>query len=214
MVGLTNDKGNLKVVLEEEGTGLALDVEGGVAHDAADAGKPIKVGGRARATQIGAVANDDRTDAVFNQYGEQVLAGHNWTSQSQRTEEVDPIDQKNAGETLCALTNIAQNTTDYVYVDMDGYTKIAFQIETSGAAPVDVLTVTCEASCQDDGTAPGSCVYQDVTMDLFGVASVVDANDMWMSDTCAPFKYIRIKYVTSAGGGNDADLTIYSKRLY
>jgi len=30
----------------------------------------------------------------------------------------------------------------------------------------------------------------------------------------APFKYVRVKYTTSAGGGNDADLTVFTKKLY
>lgn len=46
---------------------------GNVAHDAADSGAPIKFGGRARTTEITAVASDDRTDAIFDKVGKQVV---------------------------------------------------------------------------------------------------------------------------------------------
>ena len=46
---------------------------GNIAHDSADSGAPIKFGGRARTTEIAAVATDDRTDAVFDKVGKQVM---------------------------------------------------------------------------------------------------------------------------------------------
>jgi hypothetical protein len=42
---------------------------GGVAHDGADSGNPVKVGGRARSSEIAAVANDDRSDLVTDLVG-------------------------------------------------------------------------------------------------------------------------------------------------
>lgn len=185
-----------------------------VAHDAVDSGNPLKVGGRAASAQIAAVAAADRTDAIFNLYGEQVIAGYNWANGKIGTEETDPISAHHSEETLIDVTNITTNTTTYAYFDMDGYRNFSLQIETSGAAPTDVLTVTFEATNQDDGTAQESCTYQDVTNDLFGVASAVDTDDWWMADSSVDFKYGRVKYVTSNGGGGDADLTVYFKKLY
>ena len=46
---------------------------GGVAHDGADSGSPVKVGGRARTSDIAAVASDDRTDMVADTLGRQVV---------------------------------------------------------------------------------------------------------------------------------------------
>jgi len=112
------------------------------------------------------------------------------------------------------LTNIAETTTAYAYLDMAGYRGFSIQGETSGATPTDVLTVTIEGTNQDDGTAPASCAYQDVTNALFGVASWVDTDFFAVADTLQSFKYIRVKYVTSTGGGNDADLTVYTKKTY
>jgi hypothetical protein len=44
-----------------------------VAHDSADAGNPVKVGGRARTTDITAVASDDRVDAIYDALGKQIV---------------------------------------------------------------------------------------------------------------------------------------------
>lgn len=46
---------------------------GTVAHDGADSGNPIKTGGRARSSEIAAVANDDRTDFVADLTGKQIV---------------------------------------------------------------------------------------------------------------------------------------------
>lgn len=57
-----------------DSTGKQLVVPtGNVAHDAADAGSPVKVGGRAVNAEITAVANNDRTDAVFDLTGKQIV---------------------------------------------------------------------------------------------------------------------------------------------
>lgn len=49
-------------------------VQGSVAHDAADAGNPHKVGGKARTSDPGVVAANDRVDAQFDTIGRQVVA--------------------------------------------------------------------------------------------------------------------------------------------
>lgn len=46
---------------------------GNVAHDAVDSGAPIKTGGRARTSEITAVANDDRVDSVHDSTGKQIV---------------------------------------------------------------------------------------------------------------------------------------------
>jgi hypothetical protein len=45
---------------------------GDVAHDSADSGNPIKIGGKARQTNPTAVADGDRVDAMFDDVGRQV----------------------------------------------------------------------------------------------------------------------------------------------
>jgi hypothetical protein len=135
-------------------------------------------------------------------------------TQANKSAEVNPLNRQYVPATLLALTNIAQTTTGYGYIDMSGVRYLGIQGETSGATPTDVLTVTLEATMQDDGTAAASCTYQDVTTAITGSASFVDTDFMALIDTPLPVKYLRVKYVTSTGGGNDVDLTVYTKKLY
>lgn len=46
---------------------------GTVAHDGVDSGAPIKVGGRARSSEITAVASDDRSDFITDLVGKQII---------------------------------------------------------------------------------------------------------------------------------------------
>ena len=46
---------------------------GDVAHDAADAGNPVKIGGKAETTAPAAVADGDRVNAWFDEYGRLVV---------------------------------------------------------------------------------------------------------------------------------------------
>jgi len=52
-----------------------LNIQGGVAHDAVDAGNPTKLGGRAQepTAQPDEVANDDRVDALFDRAGRSAI---------------------------------------------------------------------------------------------------------------------------------------------
>lgn len=136
------------------------------------------------------------------------------TTESDKVLESSPVSAHHVESTLLELTNIAQNTTAYGYIDMDGYRYLGIQGLTSGAAPTDILTVTVEATIQDDGTAQASCTYTDVTTSWFGVASAIDNDFYWMTSVPVIAKYVRVKYTTSAGGGNDCDLTVYVKKMF
>ena len=48
----------------------ALIIEGDEAHDAADAGSPVKIGGKASTSLPTAVSNADRVNTYHNEYGE------------------------------------------------------------------------------------------------------------------------------------------------
>jgi hypothetical protein len=186
--------------------------QGYVAHDSVDSGNPIKMGGRARSSQLTAVASNDRADLITNLYGEQVIAGFDWTAQAIRSSEIDPISSHHVEETLAVVTN-GTDGTYYYYVDMDGFTKLGVQLVISGGSGT--VTTTVEGTLQDDGTAPASCTYVDVTTDLFGVASLT-ASDILVDDgeATSAFKYLRIKIVAATGGANDGDWTIWSKKVY
>ena len=156
------------------------------------------------------VDSDDYGVVKINEDRQQEMAGYSSTSNSQRTSEVDGLDQKYAYEET-ELTNITTDTTGYIYFDMDGVKNIGIQTEVTNGT--DTLTYTLEATNQNDGTAQTDCTYQDVTSDLTGSASF-PASDFHLIDTPLPVKYLRLKYVTSNNSGNDCDLTVYSKKLY
>lgn len=55
------------------GASVTATSVGNVAHDAADSGNPVKVGGKAETTVPAAVADGDRVDAWFDEYGRLVV---------------------------------------------------------------------------------------------------------------------------------------------
>jgi len=147
--------------------------------------------------------------------------GYDTGTDSIKSYEVAPLSSQHAEETLINASNITTNTTTYAYIDMDGYRYLSLQGVTSGAAPTDVLTVTVEATNQDDGTVAASCSYSDITALLYdaatgaiGTVSWADTNFMATFPVPYGFKYVRVKYVTSNGAGNDADLVVYDKKMF
>ena len=68
---------NADVVTAEQATAANLNAQavGNVANDVADAGNPIKTGGRARTTAITAVATDDRVDQIMSTTGGALVSG-------------------------------------------------------------------------------------------------------------------------------------------
>lgn len=197
-------------------------VIGSKQHDQADtaADAPVKTGSIAKSTQQTAVADGDRVNDVANLYGEKVIAGHTWATESNRAEEIDPISQHYAYETIADETDYTEAgppDTLYYYVDMAGYSKAGFQLELDCDAGT--VTATIEGTLMADGTAPASCTYQDITNDTFGVASLVaaaaPASDMWIdyAGVLGLFKYVRIVIVSNTGD-DSGDWQIYAKKMY
>lgn len=52
-------------------SGIETEVKGDVAHDSADSGNPVKIGGKGNAAKPGAVTESDRVNASFDLYGSQ-----------------------------------------------------------------------------------------------------------------------------------------------
>jgi len=123
-------------------------------------------------------------------------------------------------DTPTVLSNIAANTTGYVYFDTSTYRYGSLQITTGGDLLTDSITLTLEAT-NEPTTAMESCVYHDVTLDYFGVASVVSvdaitglATFVWILDTPITHRFMRLKYVTSDTAGGDQDLTVNPRFSY
>lgn len=69
LLSVDDNAGSLTVD-QATASNLNAQVVGAVAHDAADSGNPVKIGGRADTTFQAAVADADRVDALFDVYGQ------------------------------------------------------------------------------------------------------------------------------------------------
>jgi hypothetical protein len=120
-------------------------------------------------------------------------------------------------QTLVDATGITDGTVVYpsAGIDFKGYKYGGFQIEltcTSGT-----VTLTVEASWQDDDTDGASVEYRDVTNELFGISSLVASagtvTEELIIDTPFTPRFIRIKIVYNTGG-NNGGATVYWRGTY
>ena len=135
----------------------------------------------------------------------------NKATNAARTEETAPLSQAYVSETL-ANESAASTADYYYYVDMAGFRKSGYQFEaTLGGSSV--VAITVEGTMQDDGTAPASCAYQDVTNDVFGVDSFTgDDIAIDNDEKLTAFKYVRIKVAYTHNA--DSSWVIYHKRWW
>lgn len=68
--------GSLRVTIASDQAAVATTPAGNVAHDAVDAGNPLKVGGQARSTNATRVADADRVNFIADLAGRQVTVPH------------------------------------------------------------------------------------------------------------------------------------------
>lgn len=108
-----NSDGNLVCAVNNTvGVSGAVTVSGDIAHDAADSGNPVKIGGKARTTNPTATADADRVDATFDDIGRQVvvlnqvrdLVGSQVTTISNSTSETTVVTA--IASTFCDLTSL------------------------------------------------------------------------------------------------------------
>jgi len=148
--------------------------------------------------------------------GQLQLANFTALTVSNRVEEIDPISQHYVSERLANVVNGADATYNY-YVDFAGYSRGGFQFALDCAAGT--VTATIAMTLDDTGAAPAACAYEDVTLQIFGIASLISAaapvTDVWLDDTSAlgSAKYVRIQIVANTGG-NTGDWLIDHKRFY
>ena len=114
-------------------------------------------------------------------------------------QEINPKETKNVwNKEMDAVT-----TTTTVYVDVENYDMLNFQFELASGT-TDNLTI--EATLQNDGTAAASCVYQDITSDLVGSATIT--SDEIFLDSAGVFKGIKyVKFIFTYAAGTATLLT-------
>lgn len=181
-------------------------------HDAVAGTDGVRLEGYASDSQVAAVsANGDDVRLALSKHGEVYLASHTYPTQSDRAEEIDPANQWYEFSTLAAVTN-GTDGTYYYYIPMAAYTRLDLQAVISGGSGT--VTLTVEASIQNDGTAPASLTYADVTNQAYGSASFT-ATQMLVDNSqfFGSFSYVRVK-VVAASGANDGDWTIYMKKTW
>lgn len=145
---------------------------GDVAHDAADSGNPVKVGGQARTTNPTAVADGDRTNFIADKTGKQIvvqsirdLKGVQKTTITSSTSETTIVTAAgasvfadlygliiaNTSATACNVTikDATSGTTRAIIAVPAGDTR-GFMVSESGAVPQATAnnnwTATCSAS--------------------------------------------------------------------
>ncbi len=98
---------------------------------------------------------------------------------------------------------------------MSGYSKLGLQL-TSISGGSGTCTITTEGTLQDDGTAAATITaYVDISSATFGAASwTADALLIDDAGKCGLYHYVRVKVVASTGAADDADWTLYYKKMY
>ncbi len=157
----------------------------------------------------------DRTNNTWrvvdaNDEGRLHIAGYREISEAVGVQEIDPLSEQYVYEEE-EDTNIPDDSERYVYFSMDGVKHIGIQCEVTTGT--DDITLTLEGTAEPETDAE-LCTYQDITTELTGSASFTNSSEFFLIDTPLPVRYLRLKYVTSADGGNDTSLTVYSKKLY
>jgi len=122
--------------------------------------------------------------------------------------------QKNTAGTTPAISipaTTATNAEHVAYLDMAGFDACALQIEWTAGAGGGTLVGKVYGSLQDDTTAAASCLYQDITNDLFGTASITgDSITLDGDNVMGNVKFIKLSF-TIANKDASTALYVYSR---
>lgn len=192
-----------------------LPVEGTIANDGVDdASFPIKIGTRVRAV-LSAYTDGDRATVLSDLYGRLrvVTAAFDAVDDAIRTSITNTESSKRSYNVVVDVTNGADGTYDY-YLNLDdmGSLSMRYAIDGGTAGAFAGLVITFWASIQDDGTADSSLVYEDVTTQLIGAASLTvaagaSATGLIIDDGgfLHDVHVLRVRVVSVSSGGNTAD---------
>ena len=185
-----------------------------------------------------AVDNNDVSAIVTDLYGRTMLASHQLLTQSDRVEEINPLNEKEVIEELIDDETIDDDTTLYYPSEAGGtlenYAQLSFQYHLVGGVTVAganvTMTVTIETNFDGDGAAgrwvditkAGYLPEDDETVGAAGASAIVSvgvaANDGEIDfDEIRGLAY-RVKITfsaipTSAGGGTYAEAVIHAQRM-
>jgi hypothetical protein len=158
---ITNTTGHLWV----DASGQTLSAGGNVAHDAADSGNPVKVGGKARTTNPTAVADADRADLFMDDVGRPVvllnqcrdLTAVQQTTITSSTSETTIVSAAGAGvfADLLSLTITNSSATALIVTLKDataGTTRGIYALAANGGITIPFATPLAQASANNNWT--------------------------------------------------------------
>jgi len=168
----------------EVAVGNTINVTGDVAHDSADSGNPVKIGGVARTSNPTAVADGDRVNAAFDDIGRQVvvlnqvrdLTTHG-TATISTTSETTILSAAGAGVylDLTAITIANTSATD-VRVDIrdasSGTVRLSFLAPAGQTVGAVFQVPVTQAAANNAWTAQLSSAVTDVRVFMQAVKNV------------------------------------------
>lgn len=173
VLGQTTKAASLSVALASDQT---VPVAGDIAHDAADSGNPVKIGGQARQTLPTAVADADRVNIITDDVGRQVVVPHAVRDLC--------ADQQKALTSTTAVTTI-------VTADANNMLDLVGLILTNTSATGSIVTLY-----DDDGTTVRAIFYCPAT-DVRGIVFAVPfkqtaVNKAWKMKTTTSIASLQV----------------------
>jgi len=194
----------------------------------------VKILGIARSSQKAAVANGSAALLVANLYNELVNAGYQWATDSNRTEESDPLNEQATVDSAVNLQAITDGTAAAYApsvdgIEMFGSSGISWQtylLGGVGAAATDrTVTVTFEAS-NDVEVPAGTRIWADISamaVDLTTGAALAlpltATGGVTAKNTIVDFqglnvKRVRMKYIFDGlTGSTNGKVVINARRI-
>lgn len=180
--------------------GGAVRLVGQVAHDAADIGSPVKVGGKTSNTDTGVSAAGDRTDAWFNLNGALMVHQLPFVAQQARllgdSTAATVLRATSTSSSTSASSLIALTASTYIYVvgvtvtaTYTGSNALAVTFQTSGASALWRVALNTQV--------PTYSVFAPQGLYLFK-SNVADSIDViWSTVTSVTNPFVCLHYVKS-----------------
>jgi len=125
--------------------------------------------------------------------------------------DANPLDTKNLALVQSAVTNQATYSDDYV-VDVRNYNSVI--VGYKKASGTDTIACKVYGSSQDDGTAPSSVSFHDISQ--YGISPLDQsagaasyASNIFASVDTSAMSFLKVEVDRSAGTSDDADYEVY-----
>ena len=181
----------------------STESEGDTAHDAADSGNPVKVGGTATANEPTAVDEGDRVQASYDLEGNARVRSKAYDagSQADKSLNLNP-EYTHYVKEIQTFSNVANATPVFGYVNMEGYRGCSIHVEKTGGS--DTFDVDYESS-NEGSDSSSDWIDTTATWTITGGATADH-----MAYPNEQLKAVAHRFeITTAGGGDDADFNVF-----